>query len=406
VTEATLAAIARAHGAEILDELSPLQRRVLERIATCKTEAQGLHRRTCREGCGYEGLAYNSCRDRHCTGCLGCQAAQWTAAREDELLDVGYFHVVFTLPRELGGLARQNQAVLYALLFRAAAETLKKVAGIQRLLGAKLGFLAVLHTWGRDLRYHPHVHCVVPGGGLAPDEATPEGVRWVPCRKPKFLLPVRLLASIYRAKFLEGMRELAQDGALEFHGRLRHLQHPPAFENFLRALPKKWIVYAKPPFGGPEQVLRYLARYTHRVAISDRRIVSFQDGEVTFRFKDYKDDEKSKLRTLPATEFLKLFLVHVLPKGFVRIRYYGFLANRHRKEKVALCRRLLRGPTRAQLHGELIHERYDASCGSHSPSCPSCGGALEFTFGARPPPWTIRPFQPPATGPPPEPRSP
>lgn len=401
MTRPTLAAIARAHGAEILDELSPLQRRVLERIATCKTEAQGLHRRTCREGCGYEGLAYNSCRDRHCTGCLGCQAAQWTAAREAELLDVGYFHVVFTLPHELTGLARQNPAEMHALLFRAAAKTLQKVARIQRLLGAELGFLVVLHTWGRDLRYHPHVHCVVPGGGLTPDEDAPEGARWVPCRKPKFLLPVRLLASIYRAKFLEGLRELVQGGGLEFHGRLRHLEHPSSFENFLRALPKKWVVYAKPPFGGPEQVLRYLARYTHRVAISDRRIVSCQDGEVTFRFKDYRDGEKTKLRSLPATGFLKLFLDHVLPKGFVRIRYYGFLANRHRKEKVALCRRLLRGPTRTQFHTELALELDGESSGSHSPKCPSCGGLLKFTFGARPPPWSIRPFQPPATGPPP-----
>jgi len=400
VTEATLAAIARAHGAEILEGLSPLKRRVLERIATCKTEAQGFHRRTCQEGCGYAGLAYNSCRDRHCTGCLGCQAAQWTAAREAELLEVGYFHVVFTLPHELGGLAYQNPAALYSLLFRAAAETLQKVAGIQRLLGAKPGFLAILHTWGRDLRYHPHVHCVVPGGGLAPDEDAPEGTRWVPCPKPKFLLPVRLLASTYRTKFLEGLRNLAQAGELEFHGRLRHLRHPPAFENFLKTLPSKWVVYAKPPFGGPEQVLRYLARYTHRVAISDRRIVSFQDGMVTFRFKDYKDGEKTKLRTLPATEFLKLFLDHVLPKGFVRIRYYGFLANRHRREKIALCRRLLQTSTSAPLHAELALELDDDSTTSHGPKCPSCGGRLSFSFGARPPPWTIRPFQPRATGPP------
>lgn len=399
-----LRSIAAAHGATVVESLGPDQRRALERVASCQTEAMGTHQRVCPT-CNETWDAYNSCRDRHCPRCLRAQEAEWFEAREAELLQVPYFHVVFTLPHELGPLALRNQGRLYGLLFRTGARTLLEVARNPRRLGAELGFFGVLHTWGRDLRYHPHVHWVVPGGGLAADDGTPEGKRWVSVPKASYFLPVQVLAKVFRGKFLEGLRELYDAGELELTGPCDHLQYPKSFENFCRKLRSKgWIVYAEPPFAGPEKVLGYLARYTHRTAISDDRILSCEDGQVTILWKDYTDGEKVKRRTFSAEDFLRRFALHVLPKGFVRIRYYGLLANRHRSEKLALCRRLLEcipdHDTVAPPH--LPIEAPRQSYRATGIRCPDCGDSLEFLFSAqRPSPSSIRPFDRPRARSPP-----
>ncbi len=257
-------------------------------------------------------------------------------ARQAELLPVEYQHVVFTLPAALGPIALQNQREVYGLLFRAAAETLQQIAADPKHLGAQIGFVAVLHTWGQNLRHHPHVHCVVPGGGLSPD-----GSRWVPC-KPGFFLPVRVLSRVFRGKFLALFKAAFDQGKLSFHGKLAGLADAAEFQRELAASAQtEWVVYSKPPFGGPDQVLKYLARYTHRVAISNHRLIAIENGEVTFQWKDYASDGKQRTMTLKAIEFLRRFLLHVLPVGFVRIRHYGFLANRVCREKLELCRALL-----------------------------------------------------------------
>jgi hypothetical protein len=263
------------------------------------------------------------------------------AARQAELLPVPYFHVVFTLPQQIGGLALQNAREIYRILFRAAAETLLTIAADRKRLGAAVGFLAVLHTWGQNLHLHPHLHCVVPGGGIGPD-----GARWVGCRKPSFFLPVKVPGTRFRGVFLTYLREAFDEGRLQFHGEMEALGKPAAFAalcNGARRL--KWVVHSKPPFGGPAQVLKYLARYTHRVAISNSRILSMEDGKVTFLWKDYADAGRTKPMTLDAVEFIRRFLLHILPAGFVRIRQFGFLANRARREKLALCRALLGAPS-------------------------------------------------------------
>lgn len=263
--------------------------------------------------------------------------AEWLAEREGELLPVPYFHVVFTLPQKIGTLALQNAREIYSILFRAASGTLLTIAADPRRLGAAIGFLAVLHTWGQNLHLHPHLHCVVPGGGISPD-----GVRWIGCKKQSFFLPVQILSSRFRNLFLIHLRKAFQAGRLKFHGETARLAQPAAFEALCRQARRiKWVVFVKPPFGGPEQVLRYLARYTHRVAISNRRLLSMEDGRVTFAYKDYADSKQSKVMTLEATEFIRRFLLHILPRGFVRIRQFGFLANRARGKKLALCRALL-----------------------------------------------------------------
>ncbi len=263
--------------------------------------------------------------------------AEWLAEREGELLPVPYFHVVFTLPRQVGGLALQNAREIYRILFRAASETLLTVAADPRRLGAAIGFLAVLHTWGQNLHLHPHLHCVVPGGGIRPD-----GLRWIGCKKQSFFLPVKVLSSRFRNLFLTYLRKAFQAGRLKFYGDMAGLAQPAEFEALCQQARRiQWVVFVKPPFGGPEQVLKYLARYTHRVAISNRRLVSMEDGRVTFEYKDYADANKSKVMTLEATEFIRRFLLHILPSGFVRIRQFGFLANRARGKKLALCRALL-----------------------------------------------------------------
>jgi len=316
------------------------QLRVLQDIVDCRTAAFGGHAQEC-DTCGRREIAYNSCRNRHCPKCQAASRAEWMEAREKELLPVPYFHVVFTLPHELGPLALQNRKVIYGLLFHAAAQTLLKVAADPRHLGAKIGFLAVLHTWGQNLMHHPHLHVVIPGGGLSPD-----GSKWIACRRSRrgkdFFLPVRVLSQVFRGKFIEGLKQAFNDRRLEFHGRLQGLSKRGSFENVLnQASRKKWVVYAKRPFGGPQQVLKYLARYTHRVAISNRRLLRLENGRVTFRYKDYADAGQQKTMTLDGTEFLRRFLLHVLPRGFVRIRHYGLLSNRNRHERLHQCRDLL-----------------------------------------------------------------
>jgi hypothetical protein len=317
------------------DTLSPEQHRALRDIAACRTAALGGHVEEC-DHCGHQQIAYNSCRNRHCPKCQATAAAEWMEARQAELLPVEYHHVVFTLPAALGPIALQNPREVYGLLFKAAAETLQHIAADPKHLGAEIGFLAVLHTWGQNLQHHPHVHCVVPGGGLSPD-----GSRWIACR-PGFFLPVRVLSRVFRGKFLALLRNAFDQGKLSFHGKLRVLADGDEFQRRLTASAQtEWVVYAKPPFGGPEQVLKYLARYTHRVAISNRRLVALKDGEVKFHWKDYAHGGGQKTMTLKATEFIRRFLLHVLPSGFVRIRHYGFLANRVCREKLVLCRALL-----------------------------------------------------------------
>lgn len=310
-------------------------RKVLRAIARCRTASLGGHRDQCPR-CGYRTISYNSCRDRHCPKCQSGARDKWIMARQSELLPVAYVHVVFTLPHQLSPLALQNKKVLYDLLFRASAETLLEIARDHRHLGADIGFLSVLHTWGQNLLAHPHVHCVIPAGGLSPDRT-----RWIHPRYP-FFLPVHVLSRVFRGKFVAGLKRRFQQHQLTFAGTLQPLAHEKAFRSFLRPLFREnWIVYAKPPFGGPHHVLGYLARYTHRVAITNHRLVAFQHDQVTFRWKDYAHGNKKRMMTLDAQEFLRRFLLHVLPRGFVRIRSFGFLANRRRATLLPLCQRLL-----------------------------------------------------------------
>ena len=332
-----VADVIESDGARYLERYRPSkeQFRVLNAVTQCRTASLGGCRKRC-EQCGHEVTVYRSCRNRHCPKCQGAARAAWLQAREREVLDVEYFHVVFTLPHELAPLALQNRRAVYGMLFRAASETLLTIARDPKHLGAEIGCLALLHTWGQNLLAHPHLHCVVPGGGLSSG-----GERWVSGRDG-FFLPVRVLGRMFRGKFLALLLRAFEKQQLEFHGRLLDLHHPKAWECWLEPLRNKhWVVYAKPPFGGPTQVLKYLARYTHRVAISNQRILSSQGGKVSFTWKDYAHGNRKRIMTLDSVEFLRRFLLHVLPKGFMRIRYYGFLANRYRAEKLALARRLI-----------------------------------------------------------------
>jgi len=334
-----VADVLRKHGDAFLDRhgdgLSFGQRRVIRALTECRTAVLGGHVEEC-DRCGHQEVAYNSCRNRHCPKCRATAAAQWIEARESELLPVGYFHVVFTLPVTIGPVALQNQRIVYDILFRAAAETLQEIAADPKHLGADIGFLAVLHTWGQNLQHHPHVHCVVPGGGLSPD-----GTRWIACR-PRFFLPVRVLSRLFKGKFLALLRGAFERGKLSFHGTLAALANAGAFRHALAAAAQaEWVVYAKPPFGGPLQVLRYLARYTHRVAISNHRLIALEGDEVEFLWKDYANGSKRTTMRLKAVEFIRRFLLHVLPSRFVRLRHYGLLANRVCREKLGLCRALL-----------------------------------------------------------------
>ena len=331
--------IFRLHGPAYLttfgDSLSHEQKKALRAIAVCRTAALGGHVDQC-DRCGYRQISYCSCRNRHCPKCHGRARARWLEQRAAELRPVEYFHVVFTLPQLIAPLALQNQRLLYGLLFRAAAETLLQIAADPRHLGARIGFLAVLHTWGQNLHHHPHLHCVVPGGGIAPDRC-----RWISCRR-QFLFPVKVLSRLFRAKFVAYLQTAFRAGKLGFHGELKSLGEKRNFVEWLTRLARsEWVVYAKPPFGGPRPVLKYLARYTHRVAISNQRLISLEDGRVTFRWKNYARASEPATMTLKAEEFIRRFLLHVLPTGFVKIRHFGFLANRGRRDNVRLCRQLL-----------------------------------------------------------------
>lgn len=332
-----VADVIREHGAAFLERYRPSkeQRRVLTDLVRCRTAVLGGHAKKCDQ-CGHIVCVYNSCRNRHCPKCQGAARAAWLEAREQEVLDVEYFHVVFTLPHEVAPLALQNRRTVYGMLFRAASETLLTLARDPKHLGARIGCLALLHTWGQNLLAHPHLHCVIPGGGMSPD-----GKQWIRCRNG-FFLPTRVLSRMFRGKFLAMLVRAFEQNELDFHGQLAELNHPKAWEGWLEPLRnKEWLVYAKPPFGGPRQVLKYLARYTHRVAISNRRILSFDNDTVTFTWKDYANGNRRRTMTLHAHEFLRRFLLHVLPSGFVRIRYYGFLANRNRADNILLARQLI-----------------------------------------------------------------
>jgi len=373
-----VADVIREYGEAFLSKhggwLTSTQRKALRDLAACRTAALGGHVEHCLD-CGHDRIAYNSCRNRHCPKCQALARAHWLDRQTKHLLPVPYFHVVFTLPGALAGLALANPRVLYDALFQAAAQTLRDVAANPKRLGAQIGMLLVLHTWGQNLHHHPHVHAVVSGGGLS---CNAQGVVdaspcWRACR-PGFFLPVRVLSRVFRGKYLARLRQAFDQGQLVFPGQLRALANAAAFARWLTPLcHQDWVVYAKRPFGGPEQVLKYLARYTHRVAISNQRLVSVEDGRVTFRYKDYADDHRSKTMTLSAEEFLRRFVQHVLPKGFVKVRHYGLLAPRDRDARLALCRRLLLPATVAVvLSGDA------GAAGSLSParvpSCPQCGG--------------------------------
>jgi hypothetical protein len=319
------------HGAS----LHGTQGRVMTAIERCRTAALGGHVEQC-DSCGHQRIAYNSCRDRHCPKCQSLARAQWLDRRQSELLDTQYFHVVFTVPEEIAVIAYQSKRQVYDILFRAAAETLRTIAADPAHLGAEIGFFAVLHTWGQNLLHHPHLHCVVAGGGISPD-----GTRWISCR-PGFFLPVRVLSRLFRRLFLEHLEKAFAAGKLRFFSSLRPLREPDVFLRHLAPARKaEWVVYARPPFGGPEQVLDYVGRYTHRVAISNNRLVAIGDDKVRFRWKDYRNGDQPGTMTLTAEEFIRRFLLHVLPEGFQRIRYYGFLGNRYREQKLARCRELL-----------------------------------------------------------------
>jgi Putative transposase/Transposase zinc-binding domain len=331
--------IFRRHGPAYLttfgDALSYEQKQALRAIAVCRTAALGGHVEQC-DRCGYRKISYCSCRNRHCPKCNALARAHWLAQRAAELLPVEYFHVVFTVPHMVAPLALRNQRVVYGILFRAAAETLLQIAADPRHLGAQIGFLAVLHTWGQNLHHHPHLHCVVPGGGIAPDQR-----HWISCRR-QFLFPVKVLSRLFRAKFVAYLKAAFREGKLGFHGQLKPLGEKRNFIEWLTRLAgTEWIVYAKPPFSGPRQVLKYLARYTHRVAISNQRLISLEEGRVTFHWKNYARTSEPATMTLKVEEFIRRFLLHVLPKGFVKIRHFGFLANRGRRDNVLLCRKLL-----------------------------------------------------------------
>ena len=339
--------------------------KVMSAIRNCRTAALGGHLEGC-EACGHRRIAYNSCRNRHCPKCQGAAARQWLAAREADLLPVGYFHVVFTVPAEVADIAFHNKAAVYDLLFQAASETMVTIAADPRHLGARIGITAVLHTWGSALTHHPHIHMIVPGGGI-----TPDGQRWISSR-PAFLLPVRVLGKLFRRVFLTRLQQLQAAGRLRFFGDLAGLCDRRAFLRHLAPIrKKKWVVYAKPPFAGPQAVLAYLSRYTHRVAISNRRLISLDETGVTFRYKDYRRDgaERQRIMTIDAHEFIRRFLLHVLPKGFHRIRHYGLLASAGRKANLALARQLLAVPVP-------VEPEESAPSPDPRPPCPCCGGHM------------------------------
>jgi hypothetical protein len=369
-----VADIMRRHAADYIaargGSITRCEQRVFAALTACRTAALGGHAARCPR-CGHAEIAYNSCRNRHCPKCQGAARAKWLDARRDELLPVEYFHVVFTLPHAIASLALANKSLVYGLLFRAAWETLREIAAERKHLGAAIGMLAVLHTWGQRLEHHPHLHCVVPGGGLSADRS-----RWIACR-PGFFLPVRVLSRLFRGKFLAALRRAFERGELQLPASLAALTDRAAQRRWLTPLyQSEWVVYAKPPFGGPEQVLKYLARYTHRVAISNNRLVQLEHGQVSFRFKNYARRSRWQTQTLSAVEFLRRFLMHVLPRGFVRIRFFGLLAQRHRRATLDHCRRLLGvAPASATAPPTSTVAAIPEHTPSAAPPCPACAQA-------------------------------
>ena len=368
-----VADIFRAHGPAWrrarAGHLSLGQLKVMSAIESCRTAALGGHVAACQD-CAHTVIAYNSCRNRHCPKCQGAAAKDWLAARQAELLPVEYYHVVFTLPGPIGDIAYHNKAEIYGILFKAAAETLITIAADPKHLGARIGLTTVLHTWGAALTHHPHVHCIVPGGGLAPDAS-----RWVGCR-PRFFLPVRVLSRLFRRLFLDKLVAAQEAGHLHFFGNHRPLADARAFADFLSPWRKaEWVVYAKRPFAGPDAVLAYLSRYTHRIAISNSRLIALDDRGVTFKWKDYraKGRGRYKTMTLQAHEFIRRFLIHVLPQGFHRIRHYGLFANGGRAENLARARELLDAPEQQKEPDTVAN---DDNTQTLALPCPCCGGPM------------------------------
>jgi len=371
-----IADIFRVHGSAWpranAGHISLSQLKVMSAIEACRTEALGGHVAVCGK-CSHHQVAYNSCKNRHCPKCQGPAARDWMAARAEDLLPVEYFHVVFTLPEEIARIAYWNKRAVYGLLFKASAETVMTIAADPKRMGARVGMTSVLHTWGSELAHHPHVHMIVPGGGLSL-----EGTRWVPCR-PGFFLHVRVLSRLFRRLFLEGMRDLHRAGQLAFFGDLAELARADTFTAWLAPFRKtEWVVYAKPPFGGPEAVLAYLSRYTHRVVISNARLVSADAQTVAFRWKDYriKSGNRQKVMRLATPEFIRRFLIHVLPDGFHRIRHYGLLANATRKANITKIRALL-CVQRLDLPATQGHQAEIIPVTLREP-CPCCGGSMRI----------------------------
>jgi hypothetical protein len=374
-----VADVFRALGDEYWQHRSPHlsreQRRVVRAITSCRTPALGGHVEAC-DSCPYQRVAYNSCRDRHCPKCQGAARERWVAARRADLLEVEYFHLVFTLPDQIAQIALRNKRCVYGLLFRAAWATLRSIAADPKHLGAEVGMVAVLHTWGQTITHHPHLHCVVPGGGLSP-----EG-EWVSCRRG-FFLPVRVLSRRFRTVMLDELERAAERGELAWVGQIAQLAEPEAFERLVRELRRtEWVVYAKRPFGGADQVVKYLGRYTHKVAITNHRLVALEDGTVSFRYRDYRTGNAERVMALGVEEFARRFLQHVLPDSFQRIRHYGLLANRTRRQNLARCRELLaeRRAPRATANTQ-AEESADAVSEAGGRVCPACGHGVMRRVG-------------------------
>jgi Putative transposase/Transposase zinc-binding domain len=370
-----LADIVRHHGKAYREQhaLPIHQHRLLRAIENCRTAALGGHACRCSQ-CGETRVWYNSCRNRHCPQCQSMARAQWLARRKLELLPVNYFHVVFTVPEQIAAIALQNKKTVYDILFRATSETLLTTASDPRYLGANIGYFAILHTWGQNLLHHPHLHCVIPGGGISRGEVP----CWVNTKGPNWILPVKVLSAAFRKVLLGMLRKAFKRGELEFFASLEYLRQPNAFYRYLEPLEKiEWVVYAKKPFGGPENVLEYLGRYTHRVAISNQRLLSDKDGKVSFLWKDYREKthkRKKKVLTIAADEFLRRFLLHALPRGFQRIRHYGLFANPVRKQSLAQCRQLLAVPVPVEPIPVPVslEQRYELLTGHSLLQCPVC----------------------------------
>lgn len=370
----TVAEIFRAHSQQYRaqNRLPYHQLRLIGAIESCRTAALGGHVENCSH-CGHQRISYNSCCNRHCPTCQNLARTKWLESRKAELLPIDYYHVVFTIPEQLNDLALRNQALFFKLMFETSAATLQTIAADPKHLGAQIGFFSILHTWGQDLRFHPHIHCVATGGGVSPDRS-----QWVGC-KPGFFLPVRVLSALFRRLLLEALDQAFRNQLLLFPGTIAHLEDPAAFRTLLQPLKHiDWVVHAKPPFGGPVQVLQYLGRYTHRVAISNERILAFDKGQVTFQYKKYHsaDSHKSRRMTISAEEFIRRFLLHSLPPGFQRIRHYGLFASRNKKQNLSLCRELLNATTDGLLVCAAQVQEVVAQILEVCRNCPVCHAGL------------------------------